>query len=603
MDGHSKDTDAIPAIKAALAKEKQELARVAMMDALGDLGVPLAEFMSLDQLIAEAQAGLEKGVPPGLSWFPFGSLPAVYWLEGGGQVPPEVVKWWICQHCKLNDPEAGALLLRYCSLLRLEDRHALGQFILSAWIERDTTAVYTRDQAEKLARKQAPGSMWLYPGRSLENVVRALAKGLLDECQYSAIKEKGILAVVAACGGPGVVQAAERYIKRWYGIRAAQCKALIRMLGWVDDRSATQVLLQIAKRFRTKGIQEEADACVRALAERNGWTTDELADRTIPTAGFDEGPEVVLDYGSRKFTASLDRQLKLVFRNGAGEPISSLPDAGKSDDEDMVKAAKDKIGLVRKELKNVLKAQKDRLYEAMCTQRTWRFEDWNEYLNNHPIVRSHCQCLVWTASDGDIERTFRPLDDGTLTSCSDEQVSLSADASIRVAHSVNTPEEERERWIEHLKDYEVTPLLDQFGKPVYALPENLAPETELAEFRGYMIKAFKLRARALGLGYTRGEIMDGPSFCEYFKHLPGLEIDAVIEFSGNGMPEEDVVVALRGLQFRRIVPSEDRWSVRNINLPLGDVPAVLLSECRNDMRIIAAEGSGFDKDWESKVPW
>jgi hypothetical protein len=28
------------------------------------------------------------------------------------------------------------------------------------------------------------------------------------------------------------------------------------------------------------------------------------------------------------------------------------------------------------------------------------------------------------------------------------------------------------------------------------------------------------------------------------------------------------------------------------------VPAVLLSECYNDMRLIAAEGRGFDPQWE-----
>jgi hypothetical protein len=49
-------------------------------------------------------------------------------------VPPSVVKWWICQHCKINNPEPGALIIRHCSLLRQEDREALGSFILDAWI-------------------------------------------------------------------------------------------------------------------------------------------------------------------------------------------------------------------------------------------------------------------------------------------------------------------------------------------------------------------------------------------------------------------------------------------------------------------------------------
>ena len=36
---------------------------------------------------------------------------------------------------------------------------------------------------------------------------------------------------------------------------------------------------------------------------------------------------------------------------------------------------------------------------------------------------------------------------------------------------------------------------------------------------------------------------------------------------------------------------------------LGDVPAVLLSETWHDVRSIAAEGGGFDADWEKKTEY
>jgi hypothetical protein len=38
---------------------------------------------------------------------------------------------------------------------------------------------------------------------------------------------------------------------------------------------------------------------VRELAERKGWTIDELADRTIPSAGFGDDGELELSYGPR----------------------------------------------------------------------------------------------------------------------------------------------------------------------------------------------------------------------------------------------------------------------------------------------------------------
>jgi hypothetical protein len=38
-----------------------------------------------------------------------------------------------------------------------------------------------------------------------------------------------------------------------------------------------------------------------------------------------------------------------------------------------------------------------------------------------------------------------------------------------------------------------------------------------------------------------------------------------------------------------------------MRMPLGEVPVILLNECWNDLRTIAAEGTGFDPDWEKKV--
>ena len=106
-----------------------------------------------------------------------------------------------------------------------------------------------------------------------------------------------------------------------------------------------------------------------------------------------------------------------------------------------------------------------------------------------------------------------------------------------------------------------------------------------------MIDAFKLRAAAGKLGYMRGATGDGGWFYDYTKRFASIGLEAVVSFSGNALPEENRKVALLDLNFQRA-----RGPV-----PLGEVPAVILSECLNDMRTVAAEGSGFDSDWQSKV--
>ncbi|MEO0853993.1 MAG: hypothetical protein AAFY15_10900, partial [Cyanobacteria bacterium J06648_11] len=191
----------------------------------------------------------------------------------------------------------------------------------------------------------------------------------------SAIGQKGMLAIAAAAGDASCVRMMERYIRKYHGHRMAQCKVLLDVLAWVDEPGGVQVLLAIANRFRTKGIRKYAGELVGELAERRGWTMDQLADRTIPDAGFardtdDEGnpigdrAELVLDYGSRTFTVILDDDLQLAIARDDGKQLKSLPSAAKDDDPELVKAAKKQFSAAKKSVKEIVRSLGERFYEA-----------------------------------------------------------------------------------------------------------------------------------------------------------------------------------------------------------------------------------------------
>jgi uncharacterized protein DUF4132 len=281
--------------------------------------------------------------------------------------------------------------------------------------------------------------------------------------------------------------------------------------------------------------------------------------------------------------------------------LKTLPDPRKDDDEAKASEAKKTFSAAKKELKSVLSMQRDRLYEAMCTQRTWPFEEWNLYLNQHPVVRHHCQKLVWAVVlDEKVVTLFRPLADGSLTDANDDPVTLAPEEQIRVAHECQVTPAQSLAWRQHLNDYEVEPLFEQFGRPNFKLEEERKQEDELADFRGHILEAFKLRGRANKLGYTRGQAQDGGWFYDYHKRFPTLGIEAVLEFTGNGLPEENRTVAVTSMRFERVA-TEDGAAHSAAKMSLGEVPAVLLSECWNDLRQIAGEGPGFDPEWEKKT--
>ena len=564
---------ALAALEAAVAKEKNDVVKGAMLDALQALGQPVEKYIDRAAIARDAAKSLAKGLPKDIEWFPWTALPPVHWADDGQAVSADTLRWLLAQAVKQKTPEPNAVLRKLCGLMAPRDREALGQFVLEAWIAED---------------------------------LKLVSPALLNDPQHlpyapnagSAIASKGVLAIAAACAGERAAGTAQRYLKQWYGMRAAQGKALIAMLAWIEHPSATQLMLAIGSRFRTRGFQEEATKQAEALAERKGWTLAELADRTIPSAGFDETGMLALSYGERQFSARLLPDFKIELLNPDGKKIAALPEPRQDDDADAAKDSKKALAAARKELKSIVDLQTDRLYEALCTQRDWPAADWRDYLLAHPVVRHLVQRLVWlqTGADGGVVQAFRPLDDGTLTSRDDEEVALPADARVRLAHDSNLPADEALAWREHLADYAVAPLFAQFGKGGYALPADKSRDSALKDFEGHLLEAFALRGRATKLGYTRGAAEDGGWFHTYDKRFPTLGLQAQIRFTGNPLPETNRTVALETLSFQQTGAGMGHA----VAVALSQVPAVLLSECHDDLRLIAAEGPGFDPDWQKK---
>ena len=603
--------DAIPALRKALAKEKSDVVKDEIIKALETLGVRLEELVDLAELDRDAEKGLKKGTPKELEWFPFSQLPTVRWADSGETVKQSILHWFVVQSHKLNNAEANPSLRRYCSLFRRDDREQLGRFVLDAWIAQDTKPKYTPEQASAEAQREASQMAVFakqypqyYPDFDQQRAYQAAFNRLSVEPEGSQTATKGILAVAGACCNGDAAAIVHRYVKQWYGYRGAQSKALLQVLAWIDDPRATQVILSVANRFRTKGIQEEAMRQCEQLAVRKGWTLDQLADRTIPTCGLDDSGTLELDYGSRTFTVSLSEDMAVVVVNQNGKSVASLPDANQSDDAEKVRQAKSALSTARKELKSVLTMQKDRLYEALCTQREWSFDDWDAYLRKHPLVGRYCQRLVWVAYKGDkIVESFRPLADGTLTNRHDDEVNLPPESApgtvVRLGHDATLSQEDATGWVEHFSDYKVEPLFQQFGKPTFVLSEEMKDRSEITEFRGHLVKAFSLRNKLTKLGYTRGAAQDGGWFLDYRKTFLRLGVEAIIEFTGNSLPEENRTVALQRLFF---TPKQvDGGPSFATELPLSELPAVLLAECWNDIRMAAKEGPGFAEDWEKQT--
>lgn len=629
--GRLGDPASVPVLRRALAGEKRETVRAALLTALEALGDDISGDLSPATLVAEARKGLRAKVPAALTWFPFDRLPAARWADGT-EVEPDVLRWWVVLAGKLKEPAGNALLTRYLGLIDPSSRAALGEMVLHEFVGHDTRHPGL-DEAEAHAavegpRRHAQYQQYLQNARTgpqsarmtpetrafyeqmydktLEQCVAAARAEKLAEYLGSAIAAKGVLALTAGAPGPVAVEVVRQYTRDHYQ-RRAQVEALLDGLSGSDDPAVIQLMLSLSRRYRTRSVQERALAHVEAIAERRGWSQDQLADRTIPTAGLDETGTLELSYGPRSFVVTLDTALKPVLRTADGAKVlKALPTPRQDDDAEAAKEAKKELTAHKKEVKQVVDLQTSRLYEAMCTDRTWPAADWDEFLRAHPLAGRLVQRLVWLdlgpeGSDGFAHSAFRPADDGSLLDRDDDEVVLPADHLVRLAHGSLLDADEREAWRTHLRDYRVTPLFDQLG--------NLPPDVALRDARGepvhvvddhlgWVTDTFTIRGALTKRGYQRDQAEDGGWFYRYTKAFDSTGLRAVVEFTGSMLPEENIAAAVKTLVFEDT--RSRSWNARS--RPLEEVPRVLLAETYADYRAVAAAGA-FDPQWEKVTAW
>jgi hypothetical protein len=596
--GERGDAAAVPALRAALDKERTDHSRAALLSALARLGEDIAPYFADATLLTEAKKALPKLRSKLTQWFPLEALPSAHWSDGR-PVPAEILRYWLLLADKLKQAGGNPMLHIGLDRLKRDDAERIGLFALATFLAHDTRCPSEQEanaHAEANADQRFQSiSRWM-KDYTRERAFADLKREKLGQYFGSANDHRGILALAHAPAVDAVAMV--RGFFRDHGQRTAQCRALLECLAANPAPAALQFVLAVAKRYKTAGVQSHAAALIEAVAEANSWSADELADRTVPTGGFDETGNIEIAIRDRTYRLVLTDDCGIAIENPEGKTVASPPSpSGEAEAKD-AKEAKKKLSAARKELAQALDLQRARLYEAMCCGRIWPVADFEAYLLGHPVMARLIRRLVFAGLDpnGALVGTFRPLDDGGLTDPADGAVGLSAFAGVKLAHRALLDDATAQGWRTHLADYEAKPLFEQFDRPVFAVAAD-DQQSEIVDRQGHMTTTFALRGSATKLGYQRGPGEGGGVFTVYQKRFESAGVTAVVAFTGSALPEENVACALRGLSFMRTGGGRGGGKV----VALAKVPPVLLSEAWNDYQALAATGTGFDPQWERKA--
>lgn len=331
-------------------------------------------------------------------------------------------------------------------------------------------------------------------------------------------KFKSALYFCAIHGGQKMVDTLIRNIKEWSeAMRSAIAAETVFALALNGSNEALMNVDNMSRKFKNKRVRAAAVEAMAAAADTLGITSEELADRIVPDLGFDRNLCRVFDYGKRQFNVYLKPSLEMEVFSG-DKQIKTLPKPGTTDDKETAEAAFNEFKEVKKQLKNVVAAQRSRLEYVLMCDRKWTSENWEKLFVGNAVMHCFAVGLIWGIyENGSLKDTFRYMDDGSFTTADGDEFTLPNDAQIGLVHPLELTEEQIAVWKEQLSDYELTQPFDQLGRMVFRPEDKELPCNSLTRFEDTTVNSVAMINKMTKNGWYKGDAEDAGYFYYFYR--------------------------------------------------------------------------------------
>ena len=186
--------------------------------------------------------------------------------------------------------------------------------------------------------------------------------------------------------------------------------------------------------------------------------------------------------------------------------IKSLPKAAKkyNDNEEAVENYKSEMKAVKKELKEVVKSQKNKILQAFLNEKIWKTEKWIDIFIKNPVMQMFAINLIWKETDKNekIFQTFRFMDEGNFINSEGDDIELkNTNTFISLVHPTEIEKEELNEWKEQIEDYEIIQPIEQMEFPIVNI-EKISDNGEIEEFKEIEIHSATLKDTMTKYGFS-----------------------------------------------------------------------------------------------------
>ncbi len=353
--------------------------------------------------------------------------------------------------------------------------------------------------------------------KALQSLTRSLYELWLQD--GADTKQKNVILLYALNGGPEDITKLKKQIDDWTEhSRGALAAFAVTSMAMNGSNLALMLTDSIGHKYKNKQVKGAAQAAMDYVAQVRGVSKETLADRIVPTLGFNTNREIILNYGSRSFKGILTPELEVLLYDPNSKQIKSLPKPNKEDDLEQAEVAKETFKGLKKQVKIVITAQKLRLSKAIMTGRRWNREDWQRLFVENPIMNGFAMSLIWAECDqeGTIRGTFRYMEDGSLNTVEEEEYSVGEESFITLVHPIELEPEVISAWKQQLEDYEVVQSIEQLALPCYTLTEEEKRAKSITRFKDKKVYFGTILGMMDKYEWQKTSIVDGGGYEGYY---------------------------------------------------------------------------------------
>lgn len=269
--------------------------------------------------------------------------------------------------------------------------------------------------------------------------------------------------IMACLGGKNIVDVIENEITRRH---IANYTMLLRYNGSLD---AARALLNIPKSIKSKGaIADDCKSQFNWIAINRRISVKKLREILVPHWDFDGLYFPFETSDGKRFKAAVNSEFKLDFIDENNEVHQNLPSKISND-------LKAKFENTQKQIKAFVKEQTIILETAMCGQRRWTKEEWQNHFLKNPVLPVFARQLIWAIFDknGRLLNTFMTNANGDFANVNQEKIELDNNHYISILHTIQLSDKEITAWDKYLKENEKTLIFNQLHREISQMKGKL----------------------------------------------------------------------------------------------------------------------------------